>query len=307
MVFINCYISRSITSNTGFEYGLDAIRTHDLRLVKAASLPARPRARDKKLYYFILNSFSEMKEITNLITVNTRYSKSKAARILVRSSYECLFMDFTRNQEDFIREIARGSAPELMIEEMEQVGLIHDPEDTHDYWAARPLLECLPVLGNLELYCYRDGASPLLSRDTAVRTLILTAKAKMGKIDVNEWKDVLKDSIFTSLKSAVSEAEYIAARAKVRNICLDASREVLNSLSGHGFHVKEIVVDKPCKPLDILSAKLKREMFGDEIVRDEEVEHLVREHIRFVDMSIELGYDRAYWQWSSRDKTTGDQ
>jgi len=42
-----------------------------------------------------------MKQITNLVTVNTTYSKSKAARILMQSSddYECLFMDFTRNQE----------------------------------------------------------------------------------------------------------------------------------------------------------------------------------------------------------------
>ncbi len=241
-----------------------------------------------------------MKEITNLITIDTEYSKSKAARILMRSGYECLFMDFTRNQEDFIRGIARGIAPELMIEEMEQVGLVQEPEDTHDYRAAMPLFECLPALPNLELYCYRDDASLLLSRDVAVRALILTAKAKMGRIDVEEWKEVLKDGIFTELESAVSEAEYIAERAKGRNICLDASKEVLTSLSGHGFRVREIVVDMPCKPLDILSARLKREILGEEIVSDEEVEHLVREHIRFVDMIMVLGYDRAYKRWSSR-------
>jgi len=207
--------------------------------------------------------------------------------------YECLFMDFTRNQEGFIREIAHGTAPELIVDAMAPEDI-----DIQRLRAAMPLFECLPALGDRALYCYKEDASLLLSRDAAVQILILTAKAKMGKIEVSEWKEVLKDDIFNELESAGSEAEYIADRAKERNICLDATAEVLNSLSSQGFHIKNIVVDTPCKPLDILGAKLKREILGEAEISDDEVEHLVKEHVRFVDMIIERGYDRAYRLWT---------
>ena len=59
------------------------------------------------------------------------------------------------------------------------------------------------------------------------------------------------------------------------------------------------MVDTPCKPLDILGAKLKSEILGEAEISDEEVEHLVKEHVRFVDMIIEWGYDRAYRLWAS--------
>ena len=234
-----------------------------------------------------------MKQITNLVTINTSYSKSKAARILMHESYECLFMDFTRNQEGFIREIAHGIAPELIVDAMEPEDI-----DINRYRTAMPLFKCLPALGDKALYCYKEDASLLLSRDAAVRILILTAKAKMGKIEVSEWKEVLKDDIFNEHESASSEAEYIADRARERNICLDATDEVLNTLSKQSFHIKNIVVDTPCKPLDILGAKLKREILGEVEISDEEVEHLVKEHVRFVDMIIEQGYDQAYRIWA---------
>ena len=46
---------------------------------------------------------------------------------------------------------------------------------------------------------------------------------------------------------------------------------LLTSLSGLDFQVNEIVVDKPCKPLDILGEKIKREIMDGEEVKEEEV------------------------------------
>jgi len=69
-----------------------------------------------------------------------------------------------------------------------------------------------------------------------------------------------------------------------------------------GFHVKEIIVDEPCKPLDILGARIKREILYGEYVDEEEVRALVEEHLNFVDMIIELGYEAAYKSWSLQRK-----
>ncbi len=41
----------------------------------------------------------KMREITNLVTVNTSYSKKKAVDILKRGDFECLFIDLARSQE----------------------------------------------------------------------------------------------------------------------------------------------------------------------------------------------------------------
>ena len=73
---------------------------------------------------------------------------------------------------------------------------------------------------------------------------------------------------------------------------------LLTSLSGLDFQVNEIVVDKPCKPLDILGEKIKHEIMEGEEVKEEEVRELVGDHLRFVGMIMEKGYEGAYRMWS---------
>ncbi len=90
---------------------------------------------------------------------------------------------------------------------------------------------------------------------------------------------------------------YIADRAEKKIICLDASEELLTALSGFNFRVKEIVVDKPCKLLDILAEKIKREIMEGEVVKEEEVRELVGDHLRLVEMIMEKGYEEAYRMW----------
>ncbi len=242
-----------------------------------------------------------MKELTNLISVNTSYSKEKVVKILKRGGYDCLFIDFSRNQEGFMRAIVEGADPELVVEKMKDLGLVKEPEDTQDYKAAKPLFEFLPSLEatRTALYCYKEDASIVLSRDIAVRILLLTARARIGKIEAGEWKEVIKEDIYYGIESARGEAEYVARRAGVKDICMGASEELLASLSCLGFKVKEVIVDEPCKPLDILSERIKREILYGEYVEDEEVRALVEEHLNFVEMIIERGYEAAYKSWSS--------
>lgn len=241
-----------------------------------------------------------MKRITNIITINTSYSKSKAVDILKKGGYDCLFLDFGRNQESFIRSIAEGADPHAAVALMKDLGLVKEPEETQAYRAAQPLFECLPSLDVRapRIYCYKEDATLVLSRDIAVQILLLTVKARVGKIKAEEWKEVLKEDLFHEQEAAEVEASYIAERAGTRNICMGASEVLVSSLAGSGFHVTELVLDQPCKPLDMLAEKLKRELLLGECVPDEEVERLVKEHVRFVDLILELGYDEAYKTWS---------
>jgi len=234
----------------------------------------------------------------NIRTINTSYSKRKAVEILKREEFDCVFLNFSRNQEEFMREIARGSNPEAVIEKMRELGIVKDPEDSQEYRAAMPLFEFLPSLDEDKIYCYKGEASLSLSRDYAVRTLILTLRAKIGRIDVREWKDVMRDDIYSEMSSADEEAEYIAGIAKKRNVCIDGSKRLMSKLSELGFRVEEVVVDSPCRPLDILREKVEREVLYNEPLEDEEVIRLVKEHVRFVDMVVKSGYEEACRIWA---------
>ncbi|MHC1635017.1 MAG: hypothetical protein ACXQTS_00090 [Candidatus Methanospirareceae archaeon] len=238
-----------------------------------------------------------MREIINLVTANTRYSKEKATSILKDSDYSCLFLNFPRNQEGFIREIAKGANPWLIIEKMKDLGLVKEPEDVQDYRAAEPIFKCLPSL-EVDIYCYKEVASHVLSRESATSILILTAKAKMGKIKVEEWKEVMEEEVYNDIESAEEEADYIARRAKEKNICLDASLDVMHHLSELDFRIKKIILDKFYKPLDILYEKIRAEVLYGKKVKEEEVKRLVKEHLNFVDMIIERGYEEAYRLWN---------
>ena len=237
------------------------------------------------------------KVMKNIKTINTSYSKRKAVEILKREKFDCLFLNFSRSQEEFIREMAMGSNPETVIEKMRELGLVKDPEDTQEYRAAIPLFEFISSLDESKIYCYKGEASLSLSRDYAVRTLILTLRAKIGKIDVEEWKDVMRDTIYSEMSSADEEAEYIAGIAGRKNVCIDGSKRLMSRLSELGFRVEEVVVDSPCRPLDILREKVERELLYNEPLEDGEVIRLVKEHVRFVDMVIKSGYEEACKAW----------
>ncbi len=97
------------------------------------------------------------------------------------------------------------------MEHIKDLGLVKEPEDTQNFRVAKPLFETLTSLDleDTDIYCHKEEASLILSRDVAVRILILTAKAGAGKIEVEEWKEVMKDDIYKEIESAEGEAEYI--------------------------------------------------------------------------------------------------
>lgn len=56
-------------------------------------------------------------------------------------------------------------------------------------------------------------------------------------------------------------------------------------------------VDPPRRPLDLLLGRVREEMLGGRKLGEEEVRELVSEHLRFVDLVVEKGYERAYEAW----------
>jgi len=235
-----------------------------------------------------------------LLTVETRSSKARAGSLL-DPSLDCLFLDLPMDHTQYLGRMAEGEDPEEVLREMERRGKIRIPEDLQEFRSLPALLRHLPR--GVRLFGYRDPSSYRLSRETAEDLLRLTLRAKLGRIRAGEWKEVLRREVLNRLEACRLEADFIASRAGEENACLDATPELISLLEGMGFEVEVEVVDPPCRPLDLLMSRVREEVLGGRKVGEEEVEELVREHLSFVGLVVERGYERAYELWKlGRDR-----
>lgn len=230
-----------------------------------------------------------------LVTAETRSSKGRAG-LMLPPSCECLFLDLPMDHTEYVGRMIGGEDPEKVVEEMERRGKVMIPEDLQELRALEGLLGVLRGR-KIKVFGYRDLSSYRLSRETALALLRLTIRAKLGRIATTEWKEVLRREIQNRLQVAELEADFIASKAGEENACLDATPELVRLLSEWGFETEVRTVDPPCRPLDLLLGRVREEMFGGRKLEEEEVRELVREHLRFVDLVLEKGYERAYELW----------
>lgn len=235
------------------------------------------------------------RKIEVLVTAETRSSKGRAGALLPPSC-ECLFLDLPMDHTEYLGRMARGESPRRVVEEMERRGKVWVPEDVQELRALEALLGAVRGRG-VRLFGYRDLSSYRVSRETAVALLRLTMRAKLGRVRAEEWKEVLRREVRNRLEAAELEADFIASRAGEENVCLDAPPELVRLLSELGFDTEVRTVDPPCRPLDLLLGRVREEMLGGREVGEEEVRELVGEHLRFVDLVVERGYERAYELW----------
>lgn len=240
-----------------------------------------------------------MASFTILSTVNTLDSKRKAAEWLKEKEYDTLFLDFPMEIEGFIKDIALGADSEHILKHLKDLELIKGPEDERIYRVSRPLLDLVSENGgsNVEVYCYLDPLSGSFDHEVASVIMALTARAKLGKVDLGEWRDLLRDQVQLEIKCADREGRYLDKRAKEVNMCLDASNEVKTYLRNLGYDVSEVSIDKSCKPLDILRGKVKEEFTKGVKVPDEEFSHFINDHLTFTELIIEKNYEEAYKIW----------
>ncbi|MDI6654673.1 MAG: hypothetical protein QME59_02150 [Candidatus Hydrothermarchaeota archaeon] len=150
-----------------------------------------------------------------------------------------------------------------------------------------------------EVFCFRDPLYHDFYREVATEILILTMRAKIGKVEAEEWKELIGEEIRLATRCSEREARYIATRALEENVCIDASEEVGLALAKLGYKVERVELEKSRKPLDILREKLRREILFGEKVPEESVERLVMEHLKFVELIIGEDFEEAYREWAA--------
>jgi hypothetical protein len=236
-----------------------------------------------------------------LVAPNLRTSWIKVVKRLEKGDYDMLFLNFPKNLEDLIVELAYDKLPSQdLIEEVRDKGLLPEPIGAWSY-TAEPLLEFLAGIKYdkpyLEIRCYKDPNYTRIFADTASEIASLAFEARVtNKIKVEDWKLVLAKRIDRKLEALDSEAELIGANTIGDCACL-------SGLDGRGLEIRLVEHDVKLvyidewyhpTPLQILEEKLAK---GD--VPYEEAEKLIKGHLEFVDYVLKSeDRDQAYYRWA---------
>lgn len=228
-------------------------------------------------------------------TVNTRWSKAKAAGWLARHPVARLLLDFPPEVEAYFRRVRQGRPWQETLEEMEHKGLVRAPEESQDYRSLEPLMSDLGSLTK-DVACAGDSQMRVFGGEVAGRLATLTLRGRMGSVELEEWRSALMDDVLLSRDGGKKQAKTVALWTEEgRQVAaLDLPAETLEELKRTGIEAERVVLDRPGLPLDELRGLLWREVESGEAVPDETMARLVREHLEFVGKATVVGYEEAY-------------
>lgn len=228
-------------------------------------------------------------------TVNTRWSKAKAAGRLARRPAARLLLDFPPETEAHFRRVHRGKPWPEALDEMEEKGLVRAPEESQEYRALEPLMSDLPSLAK-DVACAGDSQGRTFGAEVSARLVVLTLRGRMGSVETEEWRRALTDDLLLARDGGKKQAKTVALWVEERGevVALDLPAETLEELKRTGVEAEQVVLDSPGLPLDELRGLLRKEVESGEAVADETVARLVREHLEFVGRATVVGYEEAY-------------
>ncbi|MDF2957159.1 MAG: hypothetical protein OD814_000781 [Candidatus Alkanophagales archaeon MCA70_species_1] len=238
-----------------------------------------------------------------LVTINTVKTSSALMRAAQQlrelRGFKNIFLDLPAGHEEFVRRMVRGEWDyEQVLSEMATRGIMK-PGETRTYEASKYLFEGLRNL-DCEVYCYEHPRHHDLKLKLMDDILLETFRSKIRGIDVEEWRRILADYILLGAEFSKKEGKYIAWMAEDGDVCLNLSEDIIEYLKSEGFEISVISIENSRKPLDILAARLRREILYGEKVSDDVVRRLVSEHIKFIDLVLkENGFESAYEKWKN--------
>jgi hypothetical protein len=246
-------------------------------------------------------------QVTLITAPRLRSRTEQLAKILYSLRHDALFLDYSKEIEEYIRMLAEGITYSYVISEIRRLKLI--PESLTNSWeyCNEPLLKKLPSLKmfnpTLTLRCYSSSSYEHLSTQIAIKIMLLTLRSiTTGKINPEDWRRLLKEESALAKEALEDEADLIAAWASEhsKNTCVSrAPRTILGEkLEERRLKVKRIDIDPGYKPTPI--EKLRGEVLHGE-VSNERITRLVEAHTKYVKQFIipSTNLDEAYERWSS--------
>ncbi len=237
------------------------------------------------------------KELVVVSSVDTLESKRKAADLLLKYGFfvEKLFLPFPMGSEFTLKVFASR-------ESVSMDPSLSKPGSTQRLKVFKPIIN-LSIKFNMETHCYEHPEHYQFSLKVAEEILLLTFRARVGKVPLKKWREAIKKQINSNLDYAPEEAEYIVRKSREKDFCFDANQELIDQLEGFGLKVKNLMIEPSLKPLDILADELRREVLLGEQIPDERVRELVSQHLDFVDLILKSkSFEDAYYKWKNTFK-----
>lgn len=253
-----------------------------------------------------------MAEVKILVTPNhIKTAALRAAQYLEKLDYDALFLNFSRDLERGIKELAEGAPYDRVLDRLRELKLIPEPTGSWEY-GAEPILRALRGVQlrepSLEIYCYKDPSLTSLSAQLAEKTALLIFRwCSTGKIDLEEWKTLLASWLDLETEALDREADLLVNKAEGRekNVCIAGfnGKHIKAHLKEAGYHVrlKCLYVPYHFTPLEILAREMRLALSKGSTLPSQRMRELIEQHARFIRdyVTTSENYDGAhrYWMW----------
>jgi len=242
------------------------------------------------------------------LPTHLRAASERMAEVLRGSEFDALFLNISRRLNKLVKALAEGAPYEEFIERAREEALIPEPLSSWEY-AEKPILLAVKGILNerpeLEIWCYKRPEAVQLSVRVAEEIARLVLRTCLtGKVDLDEWRSLLRRFSEASAGFLEDEAEYVAerARGKERAICISGinGRRLKEHLSRCKVKasLSYPVVPYHLTPIEVLVREVERERRSS-VEDDERIIKIIRYHVNFVRNYILTSrtYDEAYFKW----------
>jgi hypothetical protein len=231
------------------------------------------------------------------ITDRSIDSRNNLTRHLTSIEYDNIFINLPRRFENIIRDAAISRDPSMLSKTINQ-------EFKSWLRLTDPLTKylILKTRHHQGIYCFvSDELSKKLNL-LAWKTLREILKVRIrDRVDVKSWRSIITEYIELYRSYAEKDAEYIVSKCSGIDVCLDPYYELFDYLKAN-IDVNVIDLKRGSLPLDSLLSLAREKMMNGDVLDDELIENLVREHVKFIRDVEVYGFDNAYSTWINRDQ-----
>jgi hypothetical protein len=237
--------------------------------------------------------------LINISSTQTPDSKRKALKVLEEMDWDSLFLRLPSDWEMGLEALRRGFDFGQVVEEMRSLDQLRLPEDSHLLTTWRPLLEGLIEFEERPVRCIQDPLFFGQERSIALDLASLSLRARLGRIDVREWKELIEEEGWLIRRESALEEERLMEGARGESVCIDLGLDMEERLRLRGYEIEKVTVSAGWLPLELLRNEVAEYRRRGEKMPDSLIMRRIREHLEFLEKLISgETFDEAFASWN---------
>jgi len=237
--------------------------------------------------------------LINISSTQTSDSKRKALKALEEMDWDSLFLRLPSDWEMGLEALRMGFDFGQVVEEMRSLDQLRLPEDSHLLTTWRPLLEGLMEFEGRPVRCIQDPLFFGQERSIALELASLSLRARLGRIDVREWKELIEEESWLIRRESALEEGILMGSARGESVCIDLDLDMEERLRLRGYEIEKVTVSAGWLPLELLRNEMAWYHRKGEEMPDSLIMGRIREHLKFLEKLISgETFDEAFTSWN---------